>query len=183
MQRVKQVRPFTQCLAVIFLSGLLMTPLDACARPAARQQVVVSPDATLPARDAKPAVSGRSLVTAPSALVGQGGVTRLNFSGALSIHNTSSTHALTIEKIDYRNDAGALIESCLDAPVTLKPYASMQVVIAQDDMRGGPGASFTIDWATPAGADEPVVEAFIASFVGTHSYSFTTAGRRVTRPQ
>jgi len=183
MQRVKQVRQFTQCLAVIFLSGLLMAPLDAGARPAARQQVVVSPDATLSAPDAKPAVSGRSLVTAPSALVGQGGVTKLNFSGALSIHNACASQALTIEKIDYRNDAGALIESYLDAPVTLKPYASLQVVIAQDDMRGGPGASFTIDWATPAGADEPVIEAFIASFVGTHSYSFTTASRRVTRPQ
>ena len=183
MRRIHPLKKLAPHLAVLLCATALLAPLDAGARPAARQQVVVSPDATLPAPDAKPAVSGRSLVTAPSALVGQGGVTKLNFSGALSIHNASASQALTIEKIDYRNDAGALIESYLDAPVTLKPYASLQVVIAQDDMRGGPGASFTIDWATPAGADEPVVEAFIASFVGTHSYSFTTAGRRVTRPQ
>ena len=183
MRRIHPLKKLAPHLAVLLCATALLAPLDAGARPAARQQVVVSPDATLPAPDAKPAVSGRSLVTAPSALVGQGGVTKLNFSGALSINNASASQAPTIEKIDYRNDAGALIESYLDAPVTLKPYASLQVVIAQDDMRGGPGASFTIDWATPAGADEPVVEAFIASFVGTHSYSFTTASRRVTRPQ
>ncbi len=180
MRRAAQVRQFAQCL-VAFSS--LLAPQIADARSATQQQVVVSPDATMPAPASRSAITGRTLVTAPSALVGQGGVTRLNFSGALSIHNASATHALTIEKIDYRNDAGALIENYLDAPVTLKPYASMQVVIAQDDMRGGPGASFTIDWATPEGADEPVVEAFIASFIGTHSYSFTTAGRRVARPQ
>ena len=178
--RIKTLSPFPVAL---LCAAALASPGLARTRAAIQQQVVVSPEATVAAPEGRAAVAGRTLVTAPSALVGQGGATRLNFSGALSIHNASATQALTIEKIDYRNDSGALIENYLDAPVTLKPYASMQVVIAQDDMRGGPGASFTIDWATPQGADEPLVEAFIASFIGTHSYSFTTAGRRVARPQ
>ena len=180
MQRAIWLRQFAHCLAAF---SCLLAPQIADARPAQPLRIVVSPDATAATPESKPAVAGRTLVTAPSALVGQGGATRLNFSGALSIHNASATQTLTIERIDYRNDSGALIENYLEAPVTLKPYASMQVVIAQDDMRGGPGASFTIDWTTPPGADEPLVEAFMASFIGTHSYSFTTAGRRVARPQ
>lgn len=183
MRRAYRIKTLSPFLAALVCAAAFVAPPVASARSAQPLRIVVSPDATLAAPEAKPAVNGRTLVTAPSALVGQGGATRLNFSGALSIHNASAAHALTIEKIDYRNDAGSLIENYLDAPITLKPYASMQVVIAQDDMRGGPGASFTIDWATPQGADEPLAEAFIASFIGTHSYSFTTAGRRVARPQ
>ena len=33
------------------------------------------------------------------------------------------------------------------------------------------------------GGDTPQIEAFLASFIGNQSYSFTTVGRRVTRPQ
>lgn len=183
MRRAKRVQKIASSLAALVCAAAFVATPVASARPAQAQRVVVSPDATLAAPAPKPAVAGRTLVTAPSALVGQGGATRLNFSGALSIHNASAIHPLTIERIDYRNDSGALIEDYLDAPIILKPYASLQIVIAQDDMRGGPGASFTIDWATPQGADEPLVEAFIASFIGTHSYSFTTASRRVARPQ
>ncbi len=183
MRRAYRIKNIAPSLVALLCAAAFGAPQSASAKSAQLQRVVVSPEATIAAPEPKPTVNGRTLVTAPSALVGQGGATRLNFSGALSIHNASAAHALTIEKIDYRNDAGALIENYLDAPITLKPYASMQVVIAQDDMRGGPGASFTIDWATPQGADEPLAEAFIASFIGTHSYSFTTAGRRVARPQ
>lgn len=183
MRQAKRMNSMAPSLVAIICAAAFVSPPVASARPAQPLRIVVSPEATVAAPEARPITNGRTLVTAPSALVGQGGVTRLNFSGALSIHNASATHALTIEKIDYRNDSGALIENYLEAPVTLKPYASMQVVIAQDDMRGGPGASFTIDWTTPPGADEPLVEAFMASFIGTHSYSFTTAGRRVARPQ
>lgn len=145
--------------------------------------VIVGAEATAPAPDPKPASPGRTFVPLHSTLIGQGGVTHLNFSGALSIHNASATQVLAVEKIDYRSGAGQVVESYLSEPVYLKPYASMQVVIAQDDVRAGVGASFTVDWATPPGADEPLVEAVMASFVGTRSYSFLSPGRRVSRPQ
>jgi hypothetical protein len=87
-----------------------------------------------------------------------------------------------VEKIDYRSGTGQLVESYLAEPVYLKPYASMQVVIAQDDVRAGVGASFTVDWSISPSADEPVIDALMASFVGTRSYSFLSPGRRVSRP-
>lgn len=147
------------------------------------RRVIVPGGATMAAPAARFPLHARSLVSAPSSLIGQGGATRLNFSGALSVHNASGVHPLAIERIDYRNGAGELIETYVSEPIVLRPYASLQIVVAQDDLRGGPGASFTIDWSAPEGGDAPQIEAFLASFIGTQSYSFTTVGRRVTRPQ
>lgn len=155
------------------------------AYPRDREQprVIVSPEATTLAPEQKLTNLGRNFVPLHSTLMGQGGVTRLNFSGTLSIHNASATHVLAVQAIDYRDGDGQLIERYLEAPVYLKPYAAMQIVVAQEDVRAGVGGSFTVDWATPAGADEPVVDAVMASFVGTRSYSFLAPGRRVSRPQ
>lgn len=145
--------------------------------------VIVSPESLAPAPDPKPANLGRSFVSLHSTLIGQGGVTQLNLSGSLSIHNTSATLPLAVQKIDYRSGTGQIVESYLAEPVYLKPYASLQVVIAQADVRAGVGASFTVDWATPAVGDEPMIDAVMAGFAGTRSYSFITTGRRVSRPQ
>lgn len=174
--------------AVTFAFGAAIAVLLAAAAAQSRDRdpppsVIIAADATAPAPEQKPTNLGRSFVPLHSTLIGQGGVTRLNFSGALSIHNTSATQTLAVEKIDYRSGSGEIIESYLAAPVYLKPYAAMQVVIAQEDVRGGVGASFVVDWATPPGGDEPIVEAVMASFVGTRSYSFLSPGRRVSRPQ
>lgn len=166
------------------LAFLALAPAGA-AQARDREQasaIIVGTDATAPAPQQKPASLGRSFVPLHSTLMGQGGMTRLNFSGALSIHNSSATQTLMVEKIDYRSGAGQIVESYLVEPIYLKPYASMQIIIAQDDVRAGVGASFTVDWATQPGADEPLIEAVMASFVGTRGYSFLSPGRRVSRP-
>lgn len=167
---------------LLALGILLAATLPAHGRDKEQPSIIVSPDATAKAPEQQPAARGRSFVPLHSTLIGQGGAARLNFSGSLSIHNTSATNILAVEKIDYHSGTGQLVESYLSEPIYLKPYAAMQVVIAQDDVRAGVGASFTVDWSTPPGGDEPVVEAVMASFVGTRSYSFLSPGRRVSRP-
>ncbi|MGD9543488.1 MAG: DUF3124 domain-containing protein [Methylocystis sp.] len=157
---------------------------ECAARPLpSAQPVIVSPDATTSAPAEKLAIRGRTFIPLHSTLIGQGGVTRLNFSGALSIHNASSTNVLAIEKIEYRSGSGKLIENYLSEPIYLKPYASLQVIIAQDDVRGGTGASFTVDWSNAEGSDEPLIEAVMTSYTGPHSYAILSPGRRVSRPQ
>ncbi|RAI36969.1 DUF3124 domain-containing protein [Rhodoplanes roseus] len=149
---------------------------------AAEQAVMILPDATAPVPAGEPAEKGRTLVPLHSTVIAGGGRTRLNFSGLLSIHNASETGVLVVEAITYRDQAGRLIERTLDKPVGLKPYASMQVLIAQEDVRGGIGASFVIDWSSPQAGDEPLVEAVMVAVQGTQGYSFISTGRRVTRP-
>ncbi|PPD44582.1 MAG: hypothetical protein CTY15_06440 [Methylocystis sp.] len=165
------------------LLALLVFPAPLQARDKERPAVNIPPEATAPAPEQKLATRGRTFVPLHSTLIGHGGVTRLNFSGTLSIHNASATNLLAVERVDYRSGAGEVVEAYVTEPLYLKPYASMQIAIAQDDVRAGVGASFTVDWSTPAGGDEPVIEAAMASFVGTHSYSFLSPGRRVARPQ
>lgn len=183
MIRVKLHKVGRRILALAVTLAAVMAGSAAYPRDKEQQDVLVSPEATAPAPEQTLLAKGRTFVPLHSTLIGQGGVTRLNFSGSLSVHNTSATDVLAVEKIDYHSGAGALVESYVSAPIYLKPYASMQVVIAQDDVRAGVGASFTVDWATPPGSDEPSVEAVMASFVGTRSYSFLSPGRRVSRPQ
>lgn len=170
-------------LALALVWSVVATACAARSPLPAAQPVVVSPDATTAAPAGKFAVLGRTFIPLHSTLLGQGGVTRLNFSGALSIHNASATNVLAIEKIEYRNGSGQLIESYLADPLYLKPYASLQVLIAQDDVRGGTGASFTVDWSTIEGSDEPLIEAIMTAFTGPHSYAILSPGRRVLRPQ
>jgi len=105
----------------------------------------------------------------------------LNFSGALSIHNTSASDPLVIEKIDYRDGAGHIVESYVTKPLALQPFASLQVLIAQDDVRGGTGASFTVDWAIAGNEEEPVIEALMTATAGTQGFSFLSQGRRLAR--
>lgn len=162
---------------------LLAAAPTADARDAERSNVNIPAGAATTAPEQKLSNRSRSFVPLHSTLIGHGGVTRLNFSGALSIHNASATNVLAIDRIDYRNGAGEIVETYVTDPVYLKPFASMQIAIAQDDTRAGVGASFTVDWSTPPGGDEPIVEAVMAAFVGTHSYSFLSASRRVARPQ
>ncbi len=168
-------------LLALCAAALLLAGGAAQARDRDQGPVVVNPEATSAAPEQKLPNLGRTFVPLHSTLLGQGGVTRLNFSGTLSIHNTSSANVLAIQQIDYRGGAGQLVESYLREPIYLKPYGSLQVTIAQDDVRAGVGASFTVDWATPTGSDEPAIDAVMASFVGTRSYSFLSPGRRVSR--
>ncbi|WP_442754222.1 DUF3124 domain-containing protein [Methylocystis sp. JAN1] len=168
---------------LLALGILLAAAFPTLARDRERPALNFPPDATTTAPEQKLASRGRTFVPLHSTLIGHGGVTRLNFSGTLSIHNASAANVLAIDRVDYRSGAGEIVETFVSEPIYLKPYASMQIAIAQDDTRAGVGASFTVDWSTPAGSDEPVVEAAMASFVGTHSYSFLTPGRRVSRPQ
>lgn len=128
-----------------------------------------------------PANIGRTFVVLHSTLIGQGGVKYLNFAGALSIHNTSASNPLIIEKIDYRDGAGRIVESYVTVPLGLRPFASLQVVVARDDVRGGAGASFTIDWAAASSEEEPVIEALMTATSGTRGFSFLSQGRRVMR--
>ncbi|QGM96044.1 DUF3124 domain-containing protein [Methylocystis parvus] len=168
---------------LLALGLLLALPSAARARDKEASAVNMPAGAAASAPEQKLANKGRTFVPLHSTLIGHGGVTRLNFSGTLSIHNASGTNVLAIDRIDYRSGAGDVVETYVSEPLYLKPYASMQIAVAQDDVRAGVGASFTVDWSTPAGSDDPVVEAAMASFVGTHSYSFLSSGRRVARPQ
>jgi hypothetical protein len=123
------------------------------------------------------AVSGGFYVPAYSSVAMSQGKLRVDFSVTLSIHNASESQPLVLKRIAYFDTAGKMIESYLKSPVALKPLATVSVVIPTDDVRGGTGANFVVDWAATGEIVEPVVEALMVGGVANAHYAFISQGR------
>jgi hypothetical protein len=122
-------------------------------------------------------VSGGFYVPAYSSVAMSQGKLRVDFSVTLSVHNASETQALVVKRIAYFDTAGKQVESYLKAPVALKPLATVSIFIPTDDVRGGTGANFIVDWAATSEIAEPVVEALMVGGVANAHYAFISQGR------
>jgi hypothetical protein len=108
------------------------------------------------------------------------GTSRLiDFSTTLRIDNTSSEKPLVIERIEYYDTAGHLVQSYLKEPVALRPFSSIELVIPAEDQRGGAASNFIIAWAGAGPMAEPLVEAVMIGSQDNTSYSFVSQGRRI----
>jgi hypothetical protein len=123
------------------------------------------------------AVSGGFYVPAYSSVAMSQGKLRVDFSVTLSVHNASETQALVVKRIAYFDTAGRQVESYLKAPVALKPLATVSIFIPTDDVRGGTGANFIVDWAATGEIAEPAVEALMVGGVANAHYAFISQGR------
>lgn len=123
------------------------------------------------------AVSGGFYVPAYSSVGLSQGKLRVDFSVTLSVHNASETQPLVLKRIAYFDTAGKIVESYLASPVALKPLGTLSVVVPTDDIRGGTGANFIVDWAATGEIAEPVVEALMVGGVANAHYAFISQGR------
>jgi hypothetical protein len=103
----------------------------------------------------------------------------IEFSTTLRIDNTSASKPLVIERIEYYDTAGRLVQSYLTAPVALRPFGSIELVIPAEDVRGGAAANFIIAWAGAGPMAEPLVEAVMIGSQDNTSYSFVSPGRPI----
>ena len=122
-------------------------------------------------------VSGGFYVPAYSSVAMSQGKLRVDFSVTLSVHNASETQPLVVKRIAYFDTAGKQVESYLKAPVALRPLATVSIFIPTDDVRGGTGANFLVDWAATGEIAEPVVEALMVGGVANAHYAFISQGR------
>ena len=104
---------------------------------------------------------------------------KLNLAITLSIRNTDFNYPLIVNKVNYYNTAGKLIENYLEVPYLLKPMASTHFFVSQVDARGGAGANFIVNWAGNKQANKPVIEAVMAGSTGTQGMSFMSSGREI----
>src|SRR6478752_3943242 len=144
--------------------AMLLCPL-ACSVPAAAQSKVNIEQTFADSLTALPkeelAVSGGFYVPAYSNVAMSQGKLRVDFSVTLSVHNASETQPLVIKRIAYFDTSGKMVESYLKQPAPLKPLATVTLFIPTDDVRGGTGANFIVDWAATGEIAEPVVEALM----------------------
>ncbi|WP_337993408.1 MULTISPECIES: DUF3124 domain-containing protein [unclassified Bradyrhizobium] len=162
------------------LAAMLLCPL-AVAVPAAAQSKVNIEQNFADSLTAMPkeelSVSGGFYVPAYSSVAMSRGKLRIDFSVTLSVHNASETQPLVMKRIAYFDTAGKQVDNYLKAPVALKPLATVSVFIPIDDVRGGTGANFLVDWAATGEIAEPVVEALMVGGVANAHYAFISQGR------
>lgn len=104
---------------------------------------------------------------------------KLNLAITLSIRNTDFNYPLIVNKVDYYNSRGKLIEHYLQVPYLLEPMASTYFFVSQTDARGGSGANFVVKWSADKQVNEPVLEAVMAGSTGTQGMAFTSTGREM----
>ena len=103
---------------------------------------------------------------------------RLDFTGTLSIRNTSETDEIRITRVHYFNSSGKLVKECLGSEHSiLSPLATTEFGITRQDDSGGFGANFIVEWVSEKPVSDPVIEAIMIANLGTHSYNFTSYGR------
>ncbi|HTS91465.1 MAG TPA: DUF3124 domain-containing protein [Stellaceae bacterium] len=118
-------------------------------------------------------------VPAYSSLVGAGGPARLDFAVTLAVRNTSATLPLVVERIDYYDTNGNLVERYIPTAVAVRPLGTIEILIATDDLRGGTGANFLVDWGATQAISEPVVEAVMVGSSGTRGFAFVSPGHPI----
>jgi len=103
----------------------------------------------------------------------------IEFSTTLRIDNTSATKPLVIERIEYYDTSGRLVQSYLKAPVALRPFGAIELVIPAEDERGGLAANFVVAWSGAGPIAQPLVEAVMIGSQDNTSYSFVSQGRPI----
>ncbi len=103
----------------------------------------------------------------------------LQLSTTLRIDNTSATKPLVIERIEYYETSGKLVQSYLAEPLALRPFGTIEIVIPAEDDRGGVAANFIVTWSGSGPIAEPLVEAVMIGSENNTSYSFVSSGRTI----
>jgi len=102
---------------------------------------------------------------------------RMNLTATLSVRNTDLNHPLIIASVDYYDTNGTLVRSYLEQPVELGPISSQEFVVEQEDVSGGSGATFLVEWVAQMPVSTPVIEAVMINAGGNQGISFISPGR------
>lgn len=113
-----------------------------------------------------------------SQLYRAGGMTILDLTGILAIHNTSNKHSIFITSVSYYDTSGQLVKDCLlDKALRLGPMANTEFGVSKKNRSGGSGANFVVEWVAEKEVKEPIVETIMITSAGNQGYSFLSTGR------
>lgn len=101
----------------------------------------------------------------------------INLTTTLSIRNTDLTNSIILTTVRYYDTNGQLVKPYLDNPVVLNSMASTDILIEANDIRGGIGANFIVEWVAEHTVYDPVIEAVMISTTSTQGISFVSPGR------
>jgi hypothetical protein len=103
----------------------------------------------------------------------------LHMTAILSLRNISPKSEIIIKKIDYYDTNGKLIKSFIQKPFALGKMSTKDFVIAENDLEGGTGANFIIEWDSIKKVSLPIFEAVMIGNSGSQGFSFTSRGKEI----
>ncbi len=101
----------------------------------------------------------------------------IDLSATLSIRNTDLTNSIIITAVRYYDTKGQLLRHEIQSPVELRSLASTDFFIAANDISGGAGANFIVEWVAQTMVDEPIIEAVMISTSSAQGISFISPGK------
>lgn len=100
-----------------------------------------------------------------------------NLTATLSFRNTDVERELNLTKVLYYDSKGIVVKNYLEQSQKIAPLASTSFVIEEDDLRGGVGANFIVEWRSDQPVSQPIAEAVMISTSQQQGISFLSVGR------
>lgn len=103
----------------------------------------------------------------------------LHMTAILSIRNISPKSEIIIKRIEYYDTNGKLIKKYINEPFSLGKMSTKDFVIAENDLEGGTGANFIIEWDSKQKVSTPLIEAVMLGNLGTKGFAFSSRGKEI----
>jgi hypothetical protein len=127
-----------------------------------------------------PKLNGQSIyVPIYSSIYNQFEGNLLHMTAILSIRNISPKSEIIIKRIEYYDTNGKLIKKYIDKPFSLGKMSTKDFVIAENELEGGTGANFIVEWDAKEKVSIPIVEAVMLGNLGTKGFSFSSRGKEI----
>ncbi|XOV69301.1 MAG: DUF3124 domain-containing protein [Fluviicola sp.] len=124
-------------------------------------------------------IHGQTYLSVYSQIYSQTEHSRHDLTATVSMRNMNTSDTIYISKAQYFDTKGKLIRTYFEKTIFIAPMETVEIVIDEDDRKGGTGANFLFDWQIEAGVIEPYFEGVMISTTGQQGLSFTTQGKRI----
>ena len=172
----------TRKIPFVFLITLLVISCDEPGKPIV-QPKEKAPEAT-EFQPVQKSLTGRVLgqtvyVPVYSSIYHYSDLSMQHLTATLSLRNISLKHPIIFTRIDYYDTNGKLLRSYIDKPFQLGTMATKDFVIREDDVKGGTGANFIVEWESPVLVSTPLIETVMVGVAGTRAFAFTSRGKEI----
>ena len=86
---------------------------------------------------------------------------------------------ITLRGVDYYGTDGTLLKAHLKEPLDLPPLTATSIFIREQDISGGLGASFIVEWEARNLVSTPIVECIMIGTKLGQGISFVNRGKAI----
>jgi len=122
-----------------------------------------------------PAQGGLVYVPCYSHIYGSNGKPHL-LTITLSVRNTSVDQEIVVKSVKYYDTKGREVKSYLEHPLNLAPLETTEFFVEREDVTGGSGANFLVEWLSKQSVSQPAIEAVMADTERQQGIAFVRSG-------